>query len=209
MKRGSGGVCLRESAGNGSRVAHDCTSRAIPRNVPTPPPTPTPTPPSITDEWFSYDAANRVLVRQSALSGGTVVVDNNNVDSARISYTARGEVASEQRVERQLDAAGRPVGDVRIVTTIEPRYDERGRLLGEWITNPRQGQAGEPALIPLRREEQRPSGFCSAQAAIAYDCSLAESPSPVNSGPLWSSRYHFEMRVLKRVRMPKARHQAQ
>lgn len=62
-------------------------------------------------------------------------------------------MASEQRVERQLDTAGRPVCDVRIVTTIEPRFDERGRLLGEWITNPRQGQAGESALIPLRRVE--------------------------------------------------------
>ncbi len=94
-----------------------------------------------------------MLVRQGVLSGGTVVVDNTNVDSALISYTARGDVAREQRVERQLDAAGRPVGDVRIVTTIEPRFDERGRVVGEWITNPRQGQAGEPAMIPLRRVE--------------------------------------------------------
>ena len=42
---------------------------------------------------LSYDAANRVLVRQGVLSGGMVVVDNTNFDSALISYTARGEVA--------------------------------------------------------------------------------------------------------------------
>jgi len=149
----------------------------------TPPPTPTPTPPSITDEWFSYDAANRVLVRQGVLSGGTVVVDNNNVDSARISYTARGEVASEQRVERQLDAAGRPVGDVRIVTTIEPRYDERGRLLGEWITNPRQGQAGEPALIPLRRieyfaDDALPGSRGKVKSEIHYFGAGISAPNP-------------------------------
>lgn len=130
-----------------------------------------------------------MLVRQGVLSGGTVMVDNSNVDSARISYTARGEVASELRVERQLDAAGRPVGDLRITTTIEPRFDERGRLLGEWITNPKQGQAGEPAMIPLRRVEYFPddAGIGSKgkiKSEIHYFGAGISAPNP----PEWTAQ---------------------
>lgn len=81
-------------------------------------------------------------------------------------------------MERQLDAAGRPVGDVRIVTTIEPRYDERGRVVGEWITNPRQGQAGEPAMIPLRRVEYFGADDASGPLRPAGDSVAAAAAEP-------------------------------
>lgn len=68
------------------------------------------TSPAITEEWFSYDAANRVLVRQRALVNGTVAVDNTNFDSARISYIARGLVATEASVDWQRDLRGKPQG---------------------------------------------------------------------------------------------------
>jgi len=84
-----------------------------------------------TDEWFAYDAMNRLTVRKGSLVDGQVVADELRVDSARLLYNARGDVSSELRVERVRDAEGKVVGDQRVTVKLEKLYDERGRLVRE------------------------------------------------------------------------------